>query len=285
MRVKTLTREDIAAGLRDAGVGQSEVLMVHSSLSSFGHVEGGAEAVIQALHDAVGDEGTVAMPAFGYAFPPDRPAWDPAASPSQVGLITEVFRKWPGTRRSDQPTHSIAARGHQAGFLTRPYGNLRPYDKRGPFGKLYILGARILFLGCGLSPNSTLHACEDWADMPYLAPSKVHVRESDGSVREFFVEKTPPGHRDFYRGKEWRKAKVNRRLADRGLLSVTTIGEAEVVSIGVRELVDAVMESFADEPDFLLCEDGGCSFCTRSRRQLRAWALPPWDHLEGVEFP
>ncbi len=288
----SVAEKDIIAGLGRLGVKAGEVLFCHSSLSGFGHVEGGANTVIRALIAAVGEEGTVAMPTFGYSFPPERPPWDPAASPSQVGLITEVFRTWPGleeagnlTLRTDQPSHSVAARGRQAEFITHPYGNLRPYDKFGPFGKMYRLSARILFLGCGLSPNSTLHACEDWAEMPYLGPTEVHVKEADGSVRRFSLYKMPVGHRDFYQGRDWMKAKVNQRLAQRGLLSETTIGQAQVVSIGVRELVDACMDIFADELDLLLCDNPDCEFCTEAKRLLQHWKLPRWDRLESVVFP
>ena len=280
-----VTEGDIVEGLRRLGVGAGDVLFCHSSLSSFGRVQGGAEAVIRALISVVGEEGTVAMPTFSYNFPSERPPFDPATSPSVVGRVTEVFRTWPGTLRTSQPTHSVSARGPRAEFITRPYGNLRPYDKHGPFGKLYRLGARILFLGCGMSPNSTLHACEDWAEMPYLGSVEVHIRQADGSVRRLTLEKTPPGHRDFYQGADFMKAKVNQRLADRGLLSETKIGNARVVSIFTRHLVDAVMDTFVGEPDVLLCDNASCDFCVRARRLLRHHRLPPWDHLESVVFP
>jgi len=295
--VSPVTARDIVAGLRRLGVIAGEVLFCHSSLSSFGHVEGGPQTVIRALTEAVGAEGTVAIPTFSYSFPPvgrspsagegppERPPWNRATSPSQVGRVTEVFRSWPGVLRTDQPSHSVSACGPQAAFITRPYGDLRPYDRLGPFGKMYRLGTRVLFLGCGTSPNSTLHACEDWAEMPYLGPTEVHVRETDGSVRRFALQKMPVGHRDFYCGREWRKAKVNQRLAQRGLLSEVTIGQAEVVAIGARELVDACMDVFAGEPDLLLCDNPGCEFCVRGKALLSHWHLPPWDHLETVTFP
>jgi aminoglycoside 3-N-acetyltransferase len=282
--VSPVTVNDLVAGLLRLGVKPGEVLLCHSSLSSFGHVEGGAETVIRALIEVVGEEGTVAIPTFSYSFPPERPPWDRATSPSQVGRVTEVFRSWPGVLRTDQPSHSVSACGPEAAFITRAYGNFRPYDKLGPFGKMYRLGTRVLFLGCGTSPNSTLHACEDWAEMPYLGPTEVHVREADGSVRRFALQKMPVGHRDFYRGREWRKAKVNQRLAERGLLTEVTIGQAEVVSIGTQQLVDACMDIFAGEPDLLLCDDPGCEFCVRGKALLSHWHLPPWDHLESVRF-
>ena len=55
-------KEDIVRGLGELGLRPGDVVLVHSSLSSFGYVEGGADAVIDALLDAVGPEGTVMVP-------------------------------------------------------------------------------------------------------------------------------------------------------------------------------------------------------------------------------
>ena len=52
-----VTRREILRGLRALGLGEGAAVLVHSSLSSFGHVEGGAGTVIDALIDAVHDPG------------------------------------------------------------------------------------------------------------------------------------------------------------------------------------------------------------------------------------
>lgn len=55
-------KEDIKNGLRKLGIKKGDVIGVHSSLRSFGYVKGGAKAVIDALLEVVGKEGTIAMP-------------------------------------------------------------------------------------------------------------------------------------------------------------------------------------------------------------------------------
>ena len=57
-----LTRKDIVKGLRALPINPGDILLVHSSLKSFGRVEGGADAVIDALLETVGAEGTVMVP-------------------------------------------------------------------------------------------------------------------------------------------------------------------------------------------------------------------------------
>ena len=59
-----VTKEDIKKGLAELGLKRGDVVGVHSSLSSFGYVEGGADTVIDALLETVGEEGAVVMPTY-----------------------------------------------------------------------------------------------------------------------------------------------------------------------------------------------------------------------------
>lgn len=59
-----VSKTDIIEGLRDLGLKAGDEIEVHSSLSSFGHVDGGAETVISALKEVVGENGSIFMPAL-----------------------------------------------------------------------------------------------------------------------------------------------------------------------------------------------------------------------------
>jgi aminoglycoside N3'-acetyltransferase len=59
-----VTKDDIKAGLLDLGLKRGDHAVVHSSLSSLGHVEGGAEAVIVALEEALTPDGTLVMATY-----------------------------------------------------------------------------------------------------------------------------------------------------------------------------------------------------------------------------
>lgn len=52
-----LTKRDIEEGLRKLGLDRGDVTEVHSSLSSFGKVRGGASTVVDALMNVVGEDG------------------------------------------------------------------------------------------------------------------------------------------------------------------------------------------------------------------------------------
>lgn len=71
---QSLTYKNIANVFRDIGIESGAILEVHSSFSSFGYVEGGAETVISALKEVVGSDGSIFMPALRLS--PELPLTD-----------------------------------------------------------------------------------------------------------------------------------------------------------------------------------------------------------------
>lgn len=112
----------LISDLQAAGIDSSDVLIVHSSLSSIGYVIGGPVTVIDALMKHL-HKGTLALPAFStdltdpalWMFPPvpadwvpivreHMPVFDRRVTPTRgVGVIPEIFRNYPGVLRSDHP--------------------------------------------------------------------------------------------------------------------------------------------------------------------------------------
>ena len=60
----SVTKSDLIKELTALGVGPGMSLEVHSSLSSFGNLEGGAMTLIDALKELVTEEGSIFMPAL-----------------------------------------------------------------------------------------------------------------------------------------------------------------------------------------------------------------------------
>ena len=63
MERKIVVKQDVLDALANVGVKKGQTIMVHTSLSSLGFVCGGAQIIIEALLETVGDEGTIMMPA------------------------------------------------------------------------------------------------------------------------------------------------------------------------------------------------------------------------------
>jgi len=155
----------IEAGLGRLGLKEGDIVMVHSSLKSFGHVKGGADSVIDALLNTVGINGTVCMPTltygnYGTENPP--PPFDPCKIPGIVGTIPEVFRKRPEALRSLHPTHSIACIGAKADELIEGHEySETPCGPKSPWGKIADHNGYVLMIGCGTGPLTMSHGAEE----------------------------------------------------------------------------------------------------------------------------
>lgn len=182
-----LTRTQIAAQLRALGVQTGQTLMVHSSLKSLGSwIPGGAEAVLLAILDVLGADGTLMMPAQSnnntdpalWVAPPvpeswwpviraEMPPFDPRTTQtSGLGVLAEYFRTYPDTLRSNHPNLSFSARGKHAADLLRAQPFDAPFGEDSPLGRFVALGGHILLLGVTHSANTTLHLAEHRADWP-----------------------------------------------------------------------------------------------------------------------
>lgn len=194
------TVKSLRADLHALGVARGDVVIVHPSLRAIGWVVGGAAAVVDALCEAVGPEGTVTMPAHSgdwsdpshWANPPvpaawwpeiraERPAFDPYATPlREMGAVAENLLMRRTTLRSDHPLHSHMANGRHAELITRHHRLADSFGDRSPLGRLYELDAKVLLIGVGHAHNTSLHLAESRA----VWPGKRTVEETSRVIVE-----------------------------------------------------------------------------------------------------
>lgn len=179
----------LAADLQQLGVRPGGILLVHSSLRSLGlpaTLSNRAEIVVLALQRALGEEGTLLMPALSYlSVSPNQPVFDVLQTPACVGALPETFRTRAGTLRSLHPTHSVSGIGSRAAeLLTGHEQDATPCGAHSPFSRLPQVGGQVLFLGCGMNPNTSMHAIEEHVEPPYLfgAPVDYQMIRTDRSV-------------------------------------------------------------------------------------------------------
>lgn len=169
-----VSREQLVQDLKKIGLTEGDSVLVHSSLSKVGFVQGGAQTVVDALFDVVGVNGTLLFPTFPAAgrnktHLEEHPYFDIRNTPSQMGSITEYFRKLDGVSRSFHPTDPVCAKGPLAEFYTNThYGQLTPYNEFSPFRKLCEKRGKILMLGTTLNGACVnLHTLEDAVDFKH----------------------------------------------------------------------------------------------------------------------
>ncbi len=170
LRSRWVTHGSLVKALREIGVSEGGLLLVHSSLSKLGYVPGGAITVIGALREVLGKEGTLVMPAHTWEWMnKGLRVFDARSTPGCVGALPEVFRKLPGTLRSLHPTHSVCAAGPLAQWLCEGHETSdTPCGEGTPYAKLLEKDGQILFLGATLESNTSFHTMEAVCDFPHL---------------------------------------------------------------------------------------------------------------------
>lgn len=250
-----LSRAEIRGGFRGLGIEDGDSVVVHSSLSSLGRVEDGAEAVVDALFDAVGERGTVAMPTFTRY---DEP-YEPETSPSTVGAITEAFRGRSGVVRSPHPTKSVAVRGPDA---DRYVASHEPSNSLGPGSPIHRAvddGASILLIGVDHTADSALHVAERLAGLPYRDQMAETTVRREGETETVEVNRVHCS-----RGFETAGVVASRL----GLESIGSIGEATVRLADGPALLALVVSVLEEDPGFLLCDLPDCDRCAYARRRI-----------------
>ena len=170
----------IASDAQKLGINKGDTLLIHSSLHSLGGVT--AQEVIDGLMLAVGDEGTLVFPSLSYMHSnPNNPKFDYYQTPSNVGALPEYFRtSVKGVLRSINPTHSCCAWGKNAEYVTS--GHIldnTPCGENSPFRRVMELNGKILFMGCGMVPNTSMHAVEELSNPDYLFGSEYEYDITD----------------------------------------------------------------------------------------------------------
>lgn len=251
----SLSRDELRAGLRGLGLESGSRVVVHSSLSSLGRIEGGAGTVVDALLDAVGPDGMVAAPTFTRY---DEP-YDPDGSPSTTGAVTEALRRRDGAVRSPHPTKSIAAIGPGADALVADHAPANSLGPESPLHRLLERDGRVLLLGVDHTANSAIHVAERLANVPYRDQTARTETAIDGSIESVEVNRVHCS-----RGFE-----VVRPLAEHaGIVARGGIGRANARLLDGRTLLLVVVELLEADPGALLCSVPDCDRCQYARERI-----------------
>ena len=185
MAMTPMPRAHLVRQLGELGVRSAGVLLVHTSFSRVGPVEGGPAGLIAALHEATGPHGTLVMPSMSSE--DDRP-FDPEATPCpDMGIIADTFWRTAGVRRSDSP-HAFAAAGPLAAAITAAHPIDPPHGTDSPIGRARDHDAQVLLLGVGHDANTTIHLAENEAGVRYRRAMYVTLLEGGRPVRLDYEE-------------------------------------------------------------------------------------------------
>jgi aminoglycoside N3'-acetyltransferase len=242
-----ITKEDIKSGLQTLGVKEGSLLGAHSSLSSFGHVMGGADTVLEALFETVGQTGTIVMSTYllsrplelsaedismGITWKVKRLAFDDHTSPSGMGVIADTFRRRQDVVRWYHPFHSVTAWGRNADVFCQS------------FKPLVETGGKILLLGVQMDRCSALHLAEDRVQFP---PEL--IEQIDWEIPEELLKIYPPEEWLIGCKGAWGDFLIVQEEAEKlGMIDKITIGGATVRLFEAKPMVDLYERLLRDDP-------------------------------------
>lgn len=245
-----ISKQRLIDDFKRIGLKNGDSVLVHSSLSKIGFVEGGPKTVVDALFDVVGESGTLLFPAFpvigrAKTHLEKTPCFDIKITPSQMGSITEYFRKLDGVCRSFHPTDSMCAKGPLADYYTNShYGQLTPYTEYSPFRKLCNKNGKILMLGTTLNGACTnLHTLEDAVDFkfPVYDEKIMEVKMIDSEGKESQMKTKV--HNPDYSAK--RNCDALKPMFEReGVIVNGIIGEAKSMLIDANKMLEVMIENY-----------------------------------------
>ncbi len=141
--------------------------MVHASLRKLGPVEGGAEAVLDALLGALGADGTLLMLLSADA--DDALPFETLTSPAyrEMGVLAEVFRRRAGTQVNDHAVARFGASGPGASALLHPAPLHNYYGSNSVLERFVQADGQVVRLGADIDTVTLTHWAEYRADLPH----------------------------------------------------------------------------------------------------------------------
>jgi aminoglycoside 3-N-acetyltransferase len=236
-----LSKQDIISGLHNLGIQAGMELEVHSSLKSFGYVEGGAVTVIEALKETVTCDGSIFMPALRLS--PRLPITEadrklgitlkiklvsPDTVLSGMGLIADTFRQMSDVLTGDG-IFRVSAWGKSADQVSRGFQHLLDH------------GGKALLLGVDIYRLTAMHYVED------LLPQRIRdiFKPSEEVNRlyppdEWFIETGEPSVKAWYT--------IQNMAYEKGLIKDGHIGKCRCMFFDLWDVVSLYEKELKSNP-------------------------------------
>ena len=267
LRRRAISPERLVHDLRALGVLAGDHVAVALSFRSIGYVDGGPEAFIDALLDAVGPAGTLMMNTYTEFFSRTEVelGWvdylfDADSTRVNTGAVPEVFRQRKDAVRSRHPTNSVAALGKYADYLTR--GHDEHASAYLPYARLSEVGGKYLAVGIGNRLVGFRHQAQYAAGLLHIVPwvRFVRFRRGDGRTETFALRDRG--------GCTRRLPELVVDLRDQGVVQEGTLGQASAILVPARQSLQIMTAVLRSHPERNLCDSVLCYWCRELERRL-----------------
>ena len=149
---------DIIKSMQAMGMKKGSNVFIHCNWNEFYNYVGTERDLIDAILSAIGEEGTLIMPA--YPLLRKGKIFDVKKTVTAAGLLAEEFRKYPNVKRSINEQHSVCALGPLSTYLLNEHHLSETcWDEKSPYYKLSQINALVFGLGLGKYYMGTMIHC------------------------------------------------------------------------------------------------------------------------------
>lgn len=237
-----MNKNELIGEFKRIGITEGMELEVHSSLSSFGYIEGGAEAVIEALIECVGESGSIFMPALRLSPPMELTEDDrrmgitvkikvlpEEAQRTDMGIIADTFRQRPDviTGEGIIRTSGWGVHAHEAA--------------KGGLDHVIHNGGKALLLGVDIYKLTAMHYVED------ILPNEISniFTPSEEALKKYppdkwFIEAGEPPVKPWYT--------IQDKAYEKGLIEDGYIGKCRYMFFDIWEVVSLYKEDLENDP-------------------------------------
>ena len=250
-----VTKESLIAALKSLGVTGNQILEVHSSLSSFEYVVGGARTIVDALMEIAGTGGTILMPTQTTENSEPSKWCDPAVSASlykevraamppydsrksdlrMMGDVVENFRHREDVVISSHPAVSYAAWGRYARLLCNRQSMHFPLAEESPCARLYELKGYVLLIGTDFDKCTCMHLAEYRCDCRPIVINGACLNTKDGPVWKKYLDLDIDS--DAF-------IKIRERMVKKKMIRETVLGGSRIQYFSAAAAIDEATRYF-----------------------------------------
>lgn len=232
----------LAAELRRMGIVETDTLLVHSNFEPLSGFTGTPMDVVNAFAGLVGEKGNLLMVSIpfrgsAYDYLAQGKVFDVRKTFSMMGLITEMFRRRPGTMRSLHPTHPVLAAGRDAARIVADHESCRyPCGPGSPFEKFLALDGKILFFDVGFGSITFFHYVEHLlaGDLPFpVYEDRVFEAPVIDAAGQKRIVQTQAYSKGFPRSAE----KLEAEMLRRGKIKKGRVGNSRLLLVTAADVV------------------------------------------------
>ncbi|EAH8202004.1 AAC(3) family N-acetyltransferase [Campylobacter lari] len=245
---------DLIEAFKKLGITKGDILCVHSELMKFGTPllprNEFLQTILDCFFEVIGKEGTLIMPTFTYKFCKNG-IYNKLNSKSEVGILTEYFRKCNGVKRTNDPIFSFAIKGAKEELFLK--------DTTSCFGENCVYeilakeNGKLILFGSKIAGYTFSHFIEEKARVPYryFKNFSGKIIDKDGKILQknikYYVRKLD----------ENSDLDVDKQVAileNDNNFNILNFSNAHIVNINMKNYLEKTLKALKDNPYCLLKE-------------------------------